>query len=49
MPPIIFDKLRFKAYRVFTSTDKTGKTFIAGFCEMEMPNSFIVGDSFIPE
>ena len=38
MPSIIFDKLRFKAYRVFTSKDdKTGETRITGFCEMTMP------------
>jgi hypothetical protein len=36
MPSIIFDKLRFKAYRVFTSEDETGETRITGFCEMEM-------------
>lgn len=37
MPSIIFDRLRFKAYRVYTSEDDKGRTIITGFCEMAMP------------
>jgi len=37
MPSIIVDRLRFKAYRVYTSEDSEGKIRIMGFCEMTMP------------
>lgn len=36
IPSIIFDKLTFKSYRVYT-LDTEGKTIIAGFTEMKMP------------
>jgi|GEM_PF-1736589 len=36
MPSIIFDKLTFKSYRIYTSHSE-GNTIIAGFTEMQMP------------
>lgn len=37
IPSIIFDKLTFKTYRIYTHQDTTGQTIFSGFTEMKMP------------